>query len=58
MRRASAEGSQTDRRHVRSFLAGFETVYHINGQQTVSIQGDKATGTAYCLVVLIGGQNG
>src|SRR5688572_28777103 len=25
----------------RSFLAGFETVYHINGQQTVSIQGDK-----------------
>src|SRR5688572_26132923 len=33
----------------RAFLAGFETVYHINGQQTVSIQGDKATGTAYCL---------
>src|SRR3954466_9374411 len=25
----------------RSFLAGFETVYHINGQQTVSIEGDK-----------------
>jgi hypothetical protein len=42
----------------RSFLAGFETVYHINGQQTVSIQGDKATGTAYCQVVLIGRQNG
>jgi len=41
----------------RSFLAGFETVYHINGQQTVSIQGDTATGTAYCLVVLIGRQN-
>jgi hypothetical protein len=42
----------------RSFLAGFETVYHINGQQTVSIEGDKATGTAYCQVVLIGRQNG
>ena len=42
----------------RSFLAGFETVYHINGQQTVSIDGDKATGTAYCQVVLIGRQNG
>ena len=41
----------------RSFLAGFHTVYHINGQQTVSIQGDTATGTAYCLVVLIGRQN-
>jgi len=37
--------------------AGFETAYHINGQQTVSIQGDTATGTAYCLVVLIGRQN-
>ena len=41
----------------RSFLSGFETVYHINGQQTVSIQGDTASGTAYCLVVLIGRQN-
>lgn len=41
----------------RSFLAGFETVYHINGQQTVNIQGDSATGTAYCLVVLIRREN-
>lgn len=41
-----------------AFLALFETVYHINGQQTVSINGDKATGTSYCQVVLIGNENG
>jgi ketosteroid isomerase-like protein len=37
----------------RPFLAGFETVYHTNGQQTVEIDGDTATGISYCLVVLI-----
>lgn len=37
-----------------NFLARFDTVYHINGQQVVHINGDKATGTAYCQVVLIG----
>lgn len=40
------------------FLSLFETVYHINGQQTVDISGDKATGISYCLVVLIGEQDG
>lgn len=40
------------------FLARFQTVYHINGQQTVDIQGDRATGTAYSLVVLIGEDGG
>jgi ketosteroid isomerase-like protein len=41
-----------------AYLANFDTVYHINGQQTVEVAGDKATGTAYCLVVLIGKENG
>ncbi len=36
------------------FLSLFDTVYHQNGQQTVNINGDTATGTAYCQVVLIG----
>lgn len=36
-----------------NFLGLFHTVYHINGQQTVSINGNKATGTSYCLVKLI-----
>lgn len=40
------------------FLSLFEVVYHINGQQTVTITGDKATGIAYCSVSLIGVQNG
>lgn len=40
------------------FLSLFEVVYHINGQQTVTINGDKATGIAYCSVSLIGVQNG
>lgn len=37
-----------------NFLELFDTVYHINGQQVVDIQGDKATGVSYCQVVLIG----
>lgn len=41
-----------------AFLSLFETVYHINGQQTVTIDGDKAAGTSYCQVVLIGNENG
>lgn len=40
------------------FLSQFSTVYHINGQQTVTIEGDRASGTAYCLVVLIRQQDG
>ena len=40
------------------FLNLFETVYHINGQQTLTLDGDKATGVSYCLVVLIGKENG
>ena len=37
------------------FLAGFDVVYHLNGQQTVDVDGDKATGISYCYVTLIGG---
>lgn len=41
-----------------AFLKNFETVYHFNGQQTVTINGDKASGVSYCLVTLIGVENG
>ncbi len=41
-----------------AFLGTFETVYHLNGQQTVTLHGDKATGTSYCFVTLIGMQEG
>lgn len=30
-------------------------VYHLNGQQTVEIKGNEATGISYCFVTLIGG---
>jgi ketosteroid isomerase-like protein len=40
------------------FLKNFETVYHLNGQQKVTINGDNATGMSYCLVTLIGTENG
>jgi hypothetical protein len=41
-----------------SFLKEVETVYHFNGQQVLSINGDRANGTCYCLVTLIGHENG
>ena len=41
-----------------AFLKNFETVYHCNGQQTLTINGDKASGTSYCLLTLIGVENG
>ncbi len=33
-------------------LASYNVVYHINGQLQVEINGDTATGTAYCQAVL------
>ncbi|MGR3809753.1 nuclear transport factor 2 family protein [Jiulongibacter sp. NS-SX5] len=41
-----------------NFLNSMETVFHINGQQTVDINGNQAKGTSYCSVTLIGSQNG
>jgi hypothetical protein len=41
-----------------NFLKNFETVYHFNGQHVVSINGNKAGGTLYCLVDLISSENG
>ena len=41
-----------------SFLSLFDVVYHINGQQTLNISGDKALGISYCTVTLIGNENG
>lgn len=40
------------------FLKDFETVYHFNGQQIVTVNGDNATGMCYCLVTLIGIEDG
>jgi hypothetical protein len=40
------------------FLKDFETIYHFNGQQVVTMDGDRAIGTCYCLITLIGNENG
>jgi ketosteroid isomerase-like protein len=40
------------------FLKDVETIYHFNGQQVVTIEGDQATGTCYCMVTLIGNEDG
>ena len=42
----------------KAFLDQFTTIYHINGQQTVKIDGNKATGIAYAQVVLVSEKNG
>lgn len=36
-----------------NFLATQETIYHMNGQQTVTLNGDSATGISYCQVAMI-----
>lgn len=40
------------------YLSQFSVVYHINGQQTVTINENTASGIAYCLVTLIKEDNG
>lgn len=52
------KGREELAKRFKAFLDLFDTVYHINGQQTVDINGDKATGTAYCMVVLVREENG
>ena len=40
------------------FLSQFDTVYHMNGQHTASVDGDEAEGTLYSTVTLIGAEDG
>ncbi|REG98010.1 nuclear transport factor 2 family protein [Flavobacterium aquicola] len=40
-----------------SILAPLETVWHHNGQLSITIDGNKATGFSYCLATLIGTEN-
>ena len=55
---SSLKGREQIGQTFSAFLAQFDTVYHQNGQQTVELSGDRAKGTAYSLVVLIGMANG
>ena len=49
-----AKGKKEIEKSFADYLALFDIVYHLNGQQTVDINGDQATGTSYCFVTLIG----
>jgi SnoaL-like domain len=55
---SSLKGTQEIGKAFEGFLANFETVYHINGQHVVSINGNKAEGVLYCRVDLISNENG
>jgi ketosteroid isomerase-like protein len=55
---SSLKGRQQLAEAFGGFLAQFDTVYHQNGQQTVELDGDQATGIAYCLTLLIGRRDG
>jgi ketosteroid isomerase-like protein len=48
------KGKEQNGNAFASYLAQFDVVYHLNGQQTVEIDGDTATGISYCFVTLIG----
>ena len=39
------------------FLSNFPTVYHQNGQQIITLEGNKAEAVNYCRVILVGKQN-
>ena len=48
------KGKKEIEKSFADYLSLFDIVYHLNGQQTVDINGDQATGTSYCFVTLIG----
>ena len=48
------KGKKEIEKSFADYLALFDIVYHLNGQQTVDIKGDQATGISYCFVTLIG----
>lgn len=41
-----------------NFLKNFETVYHMNGQHVVAVDGKKASGQLYCITYLFGARDG
>ena len=50
----TSKGKKEIEKAFADYLALFDIVYHLNGQQTVEIKGDHATGISYCFVTLIG----
>ena len=52
------EGRQYMAQAFEKFLQDKETDYHFNGPQVVTVDGDNAKGKCYCLITLIGNENG
>jgi ketosteroid isomerase-like protein len=50
---ASLKGRKEIEDTFSGFMANFETSYHLNGQHTTELDGDRATAVHYCLVVLV-----
>ena len=50
----TSKGKKDIEKAFADYLKLFDVVYHLNGQQTVEINGDNATGISYCFVTLIG----
>ena len=49
-----SKGKKEIEKAFADYLALFDIVYHLNGQQTVEINGDEAKWISYCFVTLIG----
>jgi hypothetical protein len=54
----SLEGREVMANAFSEFLNEIETVYHFNGQHLFTIEGDNAKGICYCLITLIGHEEG
>jgi hypothetical protein len=54
----SLKGRKEMAKTFSDFLKGMDIVFHLNGQQLVTIDGDRAAGTLYCQITLIGQENG
>lgn len=55
---ASMSGREEISKVFSGFIANFSSLYHMNGQFTVDINGDHASSTHYCLVVLVSEDQG
>ncbi len=56
---AEAKGTAEIEQVFSSFLAQFHSVYHLNGQHTVTFRSEtEAEAINYCAVKLVGGQDG
>jgi hypothetical protein len=54
---STLKGREQLKQAFSAFLSNFHTVYHQNGQQTITLHFNKAEAVSYCRVILVGKQN-